>query len=103
MPYTTPEDHAQAVAQRTAQAIITKYMRGQKEHGGKLWTTPCLHKATEEAIDLIVYLDVITEQINTAVQFIQDAMNREHISKEEALTTIRNILTSGNADGIQEE
>lgn len=99
MTYTTPEEHAHSVAQRTAQAIIKKYMRGQEEHGGKLWLQECLSKAREETIDLVVYLDVTTEQITYIKDFINKAMNDPNINKELALTTIANIITTGNCLG----
>ena len=38
----TPEDHMKACMKAFGTAWREKYMKGQKEHGGKLWRKQCL-------------------------------------------------------------
>ena len=41
-----------------------KYRKGQQEHGGNLWVKPgLLDMAIEEAIDLVIYLLTLKEQL----------------------------------------
>jgi len=60
----TPREHAKEIARVAAKLIITKYNAGQIENGGKLWTKPGLiDMAIEEAIDQVIYLLTLKEQL----------------------------------------
>ena len=44
--------------------LDAKYRAGQEEHGGNLWAKPgMLEHAIEEAIDLVVYLYTLRDQL----------------------------------------
>lgn len=60
----TPREHANQVAKEAAKRILTKYALGQKEHGGQLWTKPgIIDMAIDEAIDQVIYLLTLKEQL----------------------------------------
>lgn len=63
----SPQDHAEKLADEVKQRMITKYMAGQKEHGGELWRKRGLIDfAIEEAIDQAVYLLTLKQQLEDA-------------------------------------
>ena len=63
----TPRLHADQIARDFTRAYKGKYMKGQKEHGGKLWEKPgMLNHMTEEILDLVSYVEVLNEQANKA-------------------------------------
>jgi len=60
----TPEQHAEILGNEAKRAIIVKYLAGQKEHGGQLWRKKGLiDMAIEEAIDQVVYLLTLKQQL----------------------------------------
>lgn len=60
----TSRDHANKIAKDAAKRILVKYHAGQLEHGGKLWTKPgIIDMAIEEAIDQVIYLLTLKEQL----------------------------------------
>ena len=50
------EQHLKFILKDITKRIDTKYRKGQKEHGGDLWTKDCLNEAMDEVVDLLVYL-----------------------------------------------
>ena len=58
------KEHLKRVVHQAGQLIIKKYVRGVKEHGGHLWQKPgLLDEAINEAIDQVVYLLTLKEQL----------------------------------------
>lgn len=58
------EGHAHFVAAQFEEAMLKKYEAGQKEHGGNLWNkTGLIDMAIDEAIDQVVYLITLKQQI----------------------------------------
>ncbi len=56
--------HAGEVADRAERRIHTKYLRGQREHGGCLpMKAGMLAHAEDEATDLVIYHDVLRAQL----------------------------------------
>lgn len=56
--------HARSVVHRVSKEVETKYLGGQEAHGGKLWEKAgIVRNAREEVLDLIVYTDVLKEQL----------------------------------------
>ena len=56
-------EHAIHLADEAGRLILTKYKRGQEEHGGNLWEKENLLDSTiEEAVDLVIYLLTLKEQ-----------------------------------------
>ena len=67
IPVQTPENHAALVADEARRMILTKYERGQREHGGELWKKKGLiDMAIEEAVDQVIYLLTLRDQIAAA-------------------------------------
>ncbi len=60
----TPQEHSKQIAKDAAKRILIKYRAGQVEHGGKLWTKPgIIDMAIEEAIDQVIYLLTLKQQL----------------------------------------
>lgn len=56
--------HAARVATDVAEAVHAKYLRGQSEHGGRIWEKAgMLAHAENESRDLDVYQHVLREQL----------------------------------------
>jgi hypothetical protein len=62
-----------------AEAIQSKYLRGQQEHGGRIWEKAgMLGHVEAEARDSMVYLHVLREQladVRTAAMGLVDALD----------------------------
>jgi hypothetical protein len=60
------EKHLQRVKDDFVKLVDPKYRKGQKEHGGDLFTKPSvdlLDSAIEEAVDQFVYLSSLREHL----------------------------------------
>ena len=56
--------HRASIRRRAGRLIDEKYIKGQKEHGGRLWTKPGLiDMAIDEAVDQVIYLLTLKDQI----------------------------------------
>lgn len=72
----TPHEHANQLAKDAAKRILIKYRAGQKEHGGQLWTKAgLLDMAIEEAIDQVVYLLTLKQQLEHPEIVIQGTVD----------------------------
>jgi len=72
---TIHEAHASAIATDTGRAIREKYLRGHEEHGGYLPEKPAmLAHATDEVIDLAVYLHTMRTQLNDVRDLLKAGM-----------------------------
>lgn len=63
----TPEhlDHLNGLTTRFSSMLRLKYINGNNEHGGKIWTKKHLiEMAQEEVVDLWVYLETLRQQID---------------------------------------
>jgi len=61
------ERHLASVKEDFAKLVDGKYRQGQREHGGNLWLKHGLiDQAIEEAIDQVVYLLALKQQIKDA-------------------------------------
>lgn len=89
--YGSPEGHIAAIIERAAGALRDKYLRGQEEHGGQLWRKPCLGRAYEEVLDLMIYLDVVQEHIQAIVEIAESGL-AGRASPMDALRDILSIL-----------
>ena len=62
--FNTPSDHIQSITRWLGTVLTGKYHRGQKEHGGQLWTkSGALKNLEEEVIDLAVYYKTARDQL----------------------------------------
>ena len=56
--------HLRRVVEWLTSAVTAKYTKGQEEHGGSLWTKAgMLAHAESEALDLVVYLPTLRDQL----------------------------------------
>lgn len=70
----TPDkkDHLKRCVRRVSKLQIDKYVRGQKEHKGKMWLkTGMLHASLEEIADLANYLPTIELQLEKAIKLLK--------------------------------
>lgn len=61
------EQHVKGIAEKFAKLMSAKYEKGVKEHGGNLWEVDMhqmVEMALEEAIDQVVYLMTLKEQLD---------------------------------------
>jgi hypothetical protein len=64
--------HMNRIATKVDADIRQKYLKGQVEHGGKLWLKPAMLKhIREEILDLVVYQETAAEQIRGIVRLLQ--------------------------------
>lgn len=112
MNWNSSEEHREYLVKEIANYIDNKYKKGQEAHGGKLWRKNMTPHAVEEAADLCVYLFTKREQerllsrkINILIAYIEGMQTYAH-DKEKAISLvqeIKNIITIGNPEGIEEE
>lgn len=58
------ENHLNRIINWFEELVRPKYVRGQQEHGGNLWTKPgMLRNIKEEITDLAVYVQTLEEQV----------------------------------------
>lgn len=95
----TGEQHAEYIADAARDAIFKKYNAGQKEHGGKLWRKVVTPHILEEAIDQIVYVLTLRDQLRAAESKLALGLaTKDWQMVEEA----HSILACGNPDGGEE-
>lgn len=66
----TAEEHAQKIAKLFSDLMLPKYLKGAEEHGGHLWEfskTKLLDNAIDEAIDQVVYLFTLRDQLKQTI------------------------------------
>lgn len=57
--------HLEKLLKKFERLASDKYIKGQQEHGGKLWLKPgLLDMAIEEAIDQVIYLLTLKDQLD---------------------------------------
>ncbi len=87
---------AQEVWEEARVLGISKWEKGQKEHGGTLARKPVMHEAIAEVLDLVSYLFVLRRQVSLAKARLADALaNNDMASVESAF----NLLHFGNEEG----
>lgn len=94
----TVGSHARQIAEDAADAIVEKYLDGQKRHGGELWKKPTIDEAIAEAVDQFTYLHVLREQLARAVFLLDTAIDRYALPAE--VVAARNVLRHGNEEGV---
>jgi hypothetical protein len=60
------EDHLESIKKEFSKLVDPKYRKGQQEHGGNMWMMSpeqLLNCAIEEAIDQVVYLVTLRQQL----------------------------------------
>lgn len=63
------ENHLGYILEETMVRLDEKYRKGQAEHGGKLWEKDgLLDEAINEALDQVVYLLTLKQQLNDKVE-----------------------------------
>lgn len=79
------EVHAVSIGNEIKQELVTKYMAGAKEHGGKIWEIPTeklVGAAIEEAIDQAVYLKTLQQQITHLKGLVKDLFSTIELNEE---------------------
>ena len=92
------EKHLQGIKNRFDDEVDTKYRAGQVEHGGDLFRKPgMMRNLRAEVLDLVVYGDTLTEQLNGIIAALDEVLNRMVLGDvlAEDLLAVRNRL-----DGI---
>ena len=64
--------HLRRITSWLVSAVTSKYEKGQQEHGGSLWTKAgMLAHAESEALDLVVYLPTLRDQLTDALHELE--------------------------------
>lgn len=111
-PEATPEQHMDVIMEAFQAGWREKYMKGQDEHGGRLWRKQCLPFLLEEVLDFVSYVAVLPPQLKRVYALLGEA--RDLISEgnftdeglediDDRLERSMNILNIGNEEGIPEE
>ena len=84
MPTASDREHLSHVQQEFNALVAGKYIRGVHEHGhlGHLWTRAVDREALNEAIDQVVYLITLRDQIEKACGFALEAVRCEADAKD---------------------
>jgi hypothetical protein len=96
----TGEQHAKYIAEEAQKVVYAKYMAGQEEHGGKLWRKVIAPHILEEAIDQLVYVLTLRDQLDAAERRLGLALSTRDWN---AVEQVHKILSVGNPDGREEE
>jgi hypothetical protein len=96
----TGEQHAKYIADKARDVVYKKYMAGQEEHGGKLWRKKIAPHIREEAVDQLVYVLTLEDQLEAAEARLGLALSTRDWS---AVEQVHKILSVGNPDGFAEE
>lgn len=93
MPTESDREHLSHVQQEFATLVSGKYIRGVHEHGhlGHLWTRAVDREALNEAVDQVVYLVTLIDQIDKVCDLARGAVKDEKCAKDacrEILTTL---------------
>ena len=103
MTYPSPESHRDAAIARFAERSSKKYDAGQAEHGGRFWRKPVLRYMQDEIVDLVFYYDVLAEQHEVALKYLELARNEfssgEPIGVFDYICCAENVLRYGNPEG----
>ena len=87
--------HALRVVNAATESIFNKYAAGQRQHGGHLPHKGGLQaEAWAEAVDLIVYLSTIREQLSAIHLALQDG------KVQEATSALRLLLYGDTTDTL---
>jgi hypothetical protein len=87
---------------KTIEQIRPKYIKGQKEHGGKLWEKNIVPLIREEVTDFNVYLPTLLKQVEDLVKVCDELLEflpeggrwKEPLAK--ALAPFHFTLEAGN-------
>ena len=96
----TGEQHAAYIADEARKVVYNKYMAGQAEHGGKLWRKVIAPHILEEAIDQLVYVLTLRDQLEVAERRLGTALSTRDWGVVES---VHKILATGNPEGRTEE
>jgi len=101
---TTPEDHMDALMTTFEAAWREKYMKGQAEHGGRLWRKSTLAFMGEEVLDFVSYFGVLAPQLKRVEELLHLARTAENIlDARNYANKALNIMRVGNEEGRPEE
>lgn len=64
------KEHLKTILDYFEKAVTVKYEKGVKEHGGHLWLkSGLIDEAINEAVDMIVYLVTLKQQLEDSEEF----------------------------------
>ena len=72
------ELHLASIIEKSIDLIDAKYRKGDEQHGGKLWKKKNLvDKAIDEAIDQLVYLITLKQQIDSKTLYLVKGKDKD--------------------------
>lgn len=67
------KNHIEGIVKDFCKEAVTKYEKGQIEHGGNLWEKAVWKQTMPEAIDFVIYIYTLNEQIRTLINAAEKA------------------------------
>lgn len=72
------EEHLMSIIEQAIDRIDRKYRKGDKEHGGQLWEKKdIIEMAIDEAIDQVVYLITLKQQIDSKTLYTVTGVDKD--------------------------
>lgn len=99
----TPEEHMEVLMDTFRAAWEEKYMKGQREHGGRLWRKRTTDFLVEEVLDFVSYVGVLAPQLKRVEEILYEGQNGSANNAFDAIGRALNILKYGNEDGVPEQ
>lgn len=99
----TPEEHMEVLMDTFRAAWEEKYMKGQREHGGRLWRKRTTDFLVEEVLDFVSYVGVLAPQLKKVEQILEAGQNGGANQAYTAIGRALNILKYGNEEGVPEQ
>jgi len=70
-------EHISHIQTEFDELVNTKYLQGIQEHGGHLWEKPLEREAINEAVDQVVYLITLRDQIDEVCKLALKGLDEE--------------------------
>lgn len=99
----TPEEHMEVLMDTFRAAWEEKYMKGQREHGGRLWRKRTTDFLVDEVLDFVSYVGVLAPQLNRVEEILEKGQDGSANQAMDAIRRALNILRVGNEEGTPEK
>ena len=77
LPTLADHEHITHIQKEFDELVSDKYLTGIQEHGGHLWEKPVDREALNEAVDQVVYLITLRDQIDEACKIALKGLDAE--------------------------
>jgi len=102
MPTESDREHLTHVQQEFTQLVAGKYIRGVHKHGhlGHLWTRAVDREALNEAVDQVVYLVTLIDQIDKVCDLARGAIKGEECGQDACREILKTLGRTAENDNL---